>query len=154
MWTALSLALRLRKYGGLDEFDVHFFGLEGHPPHRALVAAAPTLRDVLGAVRDAIGMFLAEFGEPAMICFDVGELRGCGTSGVGLGHRFREMGHCGNVELDVGDAEDALEATGYDKMAKVLGDVFGFGGHVTRDWGLGFWEPERGLDKFMLLERS
>ena len=45
VWTALALAMRWRKYDGLVEFYVHVDGQEGHPPHRALAAVAPSLKD-------------------------------------------------------------------------------------------------------------
>ena len=56
----------------------------------------------------------------------------------------------GKAELGVGDAVDALE----EFLLEAFWDVLGFGGHVTRDWGLLSWEPERGLEKFMKMERS
>ena len=155
-WTALVLALRCCKSDELEEFYVHVDGQEGHPPHRVLVAVALTLRDKHNVVRDAIGAFLSGFGESAKIRFNVVWLRGHGTSGKGFLCRYRVSEHRGEVEKMLwgeGDAEGVLEVVEYDEMAMTFGDVLGFGGHVTRDWGFVSWESERGPE-FMMLERS
>ena len=130
-WTALLLVVCLRKYDGQDGFYVHFDGLEGHPPH-----------------------FTPEPAEPRLF---VVELRGHETSGRGFGSRYRVSEYCDEVEQTlggVGDAEDVSEEfqAEYDEMA--FGNILGFGGYETRDWGYLAWESERGPDEFMTMKRS
>ena len=156
VWTALALVRRSRKYDELGEIYVHVDGQEGHPPHRALVAAALTLRDGVGAFREAIGAFLTGFGKSAKVRFNAVGLRGHETRGRGFLFRYLVSEYCDEVGRTLGGeggAEDVEEAK-FDEMVEVFEDVLGFGGHVTRDQGLSFWESERGPEKFMLTKWS
>ena len=142
--TTISLVTRTRKFDGLDE-SYAGDGAEGRPPFRAL--GAPTLEDNFDDVRDAIETFLAELHGPEM---------SWGRE-TGFGFRFRVSECCDEVEQTlggVGDAEDVIEEfqAGYDEMA--FGNILGFGGYETRDWGYLAWESERGPDEFMTMKRS
>ena len=136
------------------------------PPHHAFETTAFSLItrkdkiDEAGHACDAVESFLTKFDEPAKIRVNVLEFRGHETRDGSFWFRYRESERCDEVTLTLGDLESRVgDAMGeflaeFDETERACGDVLGFGGHVTRDWGYWFRVSERGPEKYMETVRS